>query len=151
MNTVLHFTITGRFHCDGLATLHPGLRHVRIGGGLQPGEVGCESCPRFHKCGMSHTSTVSTQITDPAAIIAAAKEMGLPVPELKTVKLYGGQAHTGMVVKLPGWTYPIVIDTQAGTIKYDNYGGSWGKQAELDKFTQMYARTSSRAVVSWAR
>jgi len=32
-----------------------------------------------------------------------------------------------------------VIDTLTGTIRYDNYEGSWGEQKHLDRFLQMYA------------
>lgn len=138
MITVLHFTVTGRFHCDGLGSIHPGLRPVRIGGGLQPGEVGCESCPRFAKCGMSHTSEIRTEIRDIPAILAAAKELGLVEPKVETVQLYDGKTYTGLAVRLKGWEYPVIIDTKTGALHYDNYNGYWGKEEELNKLKQMY-------------
>jgi hypothetical protein len=45
----------------------------------------------------------------------------------------------GLGVQLPGWSYPIVIDTIEGSLRFDNYNGAWGKQSELDKFLQAYA------------
>lgn len=136
--TVLHFTGAGRFHCDGLSQLHPGLRPVRIGGGLQPGEHGCPECPRFAKCGMSHTATITSELKDPAAILAAAKELGIAEPKVETVQLYDGQTYTGLAVRLKGWQYPVVIDTRTGALHYDNYGGSWGKEEELNRLKQFY-------------
>ncbi len=46
---------------------------------------------------------------------------------------------TGLAVKLKGWLYPFVVDVATGTIKADNYGGTWGGQEELDAFKQAYA------------
>ncbi len=34
---------------------------------------------------------------------------------------------------------PVVCDTSTGAVKFDNYGGAWGKQAELNRFLQGYA------------
>ena len=55
-----------------------------------------------------------------------------------TAKLFSGHA-TGLLVQLPDWRYPVVIDTAAGTIQYDNYNEHWGKQAELNRLLQAYA------------
>lgn len=46
---------------------------------------------------------------------------------------------TGLAVELPGWHYPVVCDLANGTLKYDNYGGCWGEQKQLDRFLQAYA------------
>ena len=42
-------------------------------------------------------------------------------------------------MQLPGWEYPAVVDTLTGSVRYDNYGGRWGEQAQLDRFLQGYA------------
>jgi len=63
--------------------------------------------------------------------------MGLATPVTGTARLYSGEA-TGLLVQLPGWEYPAVIDTLTGTIHYDNFGGSWGEQKHLDCFLQAY-------------
>lgn len=141
--TTLTFTRDGRFHCDGLGPVlrahgKSGLKPVRIGGAPEPGAIGCESCPRFAKCGLSHTSEIKTEVRDPAAIIAACKEMGLPVPEHRKDVQFGGTKQSGLCVQLPGWHYPVVIDTATGAMKFDNYNGRWGAQAELQRFTQIY-------------
>ena len=42
-------------------------------------------------------------------------------------------------MQLPGWTYPVVIDTEKRQISMDTYAGAWGDQKELDKLMQAYA------------
>ena len=87
---------------------------------------------------MSHIVEIKTQIRDQAAIRAAAQRLGLPAPVLGTAKLYSDQA-TGLLVQLPGWRYPLVCNTATGQIKYDNFSGNWGDQAQLGAFLQAYA------------
>ena len=87
---------------------------------------------------MSHIVTIKTQIRDAAALAAACGRLGLGPPEQGTAQLFSSQA-TGQIVRLPGWSYPVVIDTQAGQVQFDNYNGAWGQQSELDKLLQAYA------------
>jgi hypothetical protein len=69
------------------------------------------------------------------------KKMGLqykkgPVSE----SLYSGRNVKGdFSFNLPGWTYPVVVQDGGETLKFDNYGGSWGNNSELDKLKQEYA------------
>jgi hypothetical protein len=87
---------------------------------------------------MSHIVTIQTRIHDLVAITATCKRLGLAVPTNGTAKLFSGDA-TGLLVQLPGWQYPVVIDTLSGTVRYDNFEGRWGDQALLNKFLQIYA------------
>lgn len=87
---------------------------------------------------MSHIVSIRTQIKDPAALAAACRRLGLAEPVQGTAKLFSGQA-AGLVVTLPGWHYPAVVDAATGEIKYDNYHGAWGSQSELDRLMQAYA------------
>jgi hypothetical protein len=87
---------------------------------------------------MSHIVCIQTRVHDPAAVAAACARLGLAEPVQGTAQLFSGEA-TGLVVHLPGWTYPAVFDTLSGAVKYDNYGGAWGDQRELDRFLQGYA------------
>jgi len=87
---------------------------------------------------MSHIVTIQTRLRDPAAVAAACRRLGLPAPAQGTARLYGGQA-SGLLVQLPGWQYPAVIDTASGEVRYDNFEGRWGEQAHLDRFLQAYA------------
>jgi hypothetical protein len=87
---------------------------------------------------MSHIVTVHTKIQDAAAVEAACRRLGLPAPAQGTARLYSGEA-SGLLVQLPDWQYPVVIDPQTGALRYDNYQGQWGAQAHLDRFLQAYA------------
>jgi hypothetical protein len=92
---------------------------------------------------MSHIVTIATQVRDPAAVSAACVRLELPPPTLGAAKLFSGEA-TGLIVQLPDWAYPVVIDTGTGRMHYDNYNGSWGDQAHLDRFIQLYAVEKAR-------
>jgi hypothetical protein len=87
---------------------------------------------------MSHIVTIQTKLHDPAAVTAACQRLRLTAPVQGTTRLYSGEA-TGLIVQLPDWQYPVVIDTLTGVVRYDNYGGSWGEQVHLDRFLQAYA------------
>lgn len=87
---------------------------------------------------MSHIVTIQTEVRDPVAVAAACRKLGLPEPVQGTANLFSGAA-TGLLVKLPEWLYPLCIDTASGTLRYDNYGGSWGNPEHLDRFLQRYA------------
>ena len=87
---------------------------------------------------MSHIVSIQTKVHDPAAVAAACQRLGLAAPVQGTAPLYSGEA-TGLIVQLPGWQYPAVIDTLTGTIRYDIYGGAWGNLDQLHRFVQMYA------------
>jgi hypothetical protein len=87
---------------------------------------------------MSHIVSIQTKVRDPAAVAAACQRMNLPPPTQGTAKLFSGQA-SGLLVQLPGWQYPAVIDTQTGEVQFDNFEGHWGDQAHLHRFLQMYA------------
>jgi hypothetical protein len=92
---------------------------------------------------MSHIVSVQTRLHDPAAVAAACQRLGLPEPVQGTAQLFSGEA-TGLVVQLPGWQYPAVIDTLSGIVRYDNYSGAWGSQEHLDRFLQIYAVERAR-------
>src|SRR3954452_9358319 len=87
---------------------------------------------------MSHIVTIQTRVTDPAAVAAACRRLNLPEPVPGTAKLFSGEA-TGLLVRLPGWLYPVVVDTSTGHVAYDNYEGRWGDPKDLDRFLQAYA------------
>ncbi len=87
---------------------------------------------------MSHIVTIQTKVRDVAAMTAACNRLGLPAPEPGTAKLYSGDA-SGLLIRLPDWVYPAVVDTSSGEVRYDNYEGAWGEQRHLDQFLQLYA------------
>ena len=87
---------------------------------------------------MSHIVELRPKLHDPAAIAAACRRLGLAEPVQGAARLFSGEA-TGLLLQLPGWTYPAVIDVQDGSVKFDNYGGAWGDQTCLDAFLQACA------------
>jgi hypothetical protein len=92
---------------------------------------------------LSHIVTIKTEVRDQAAIGAACRRLGLPEPVHGAAQLFSGEA-TGLLVKLPDWLYPVVVDTTTGQVRYDNYNGAWGDQAQLDRFLQIYAVEKAR-------
>jgi len=93
---------------------------------------------------LSHIVKIQTKIRDTTAVNAACSRLGIPAARTGKACIYGTN-YEGTVVQLPGWQYPIVIDPTTGEVKYDNYGGAWGKQEELDKFLQRYAAEKAKA------
>ena len=87
---------------------------------------------------MSHIVEISTQIRDIDAVQAACRRQGLEEPMVGVARLFSADV-TGLLVQLPGWKYPIVCQVETGQVKFDNYGGNWGAQEELDRFLQGYA------------
>ena len=87
---------------------------------------------------MSHIVTIKTEVRDHAAVAAACRRLAIDAPVEGTAQLYSGQA-CGLLVRLPDWLYPVVIDTTSGAVRYDNYGGAWGDEQHLHRFLQAYA------------
>ena len=87
---------------------------------------------------MSHIVTIQTRLLDTAAIAAACLRLNLPAPVHGTARLFDGKA-TGLLVKLPDWLYPVVIDVATGQARYDNFAGNWGDPKHLDRLVQAYA------------
>ena len=92
---------------------------------------------------MSHIVEVKTEVRDHAAVAAACRRLSLPEPVRGTAELYSGE-FAGLIVRLPDWAYPVVIDTEAGTVRYDNYDGNWGDEQHLHRFLQAYVVERAR-------
>jgi hypothetical protein len=87
---------------------------------------------------VSHIVQIQTEVRDPAAIAAACQRLDLPAPIFGAAKLFS-ESKTGWQVRLPGWTYPAVVDVNTGRVDFDNFGGRWGDPVHLSKFLQSYA------------
>lgn len=87
---------------------------------------------------MSHTTSVSTELRDELSIHAACAALGLPEPVRGEHELFDAK-HEGLGVALRDWRYPLIVNTDDGTVKYDTYNGQWGNIAQLDEFIQRYA------------
>lgn len=87
---------------------------------------------------MSHTVTVDVEMRDREARRKAAEDLGASIAEHTSARLYErGQEYHGCVIRLPGWTYPIII-TEDNKLHYDHYQGRWGNPELLDRFCQRY-------------
>jgi len=87
---------------------------------------------------VSHVVKIQTEIRDVEALGAATRRMQIPPPRYEEVQLFSSRA-TGYAVRLKDWRYPVVCDIQTGRVAFDNFGGRWGKQDELDRLFQSYA------------
>lgn len=92
---------------------------------------------------MSHIVSIKTRLTDAGAVAAACQRLALPQPVAGTAELYSGKAQ-GLLVHLPGWQYPAVIDTASGEVKFDNFNSHWGEESQLHKLLQAYAVEKAR-------
>lgn len=92
---------------------------------------------------MSHTVSIKTEVRDRDAVAAACRRLGLCEPVHGTATLFSDEV-SGLLVQLPGWVYPLVIDTTTAEVRFDNYGGRWGDQKQLDRLLQAYAIEKSR-------
>lgn len=91
---------------------------------------------------MSHIVTCSVEFKNEAAFQRSVKmllESGLIKQDLGqgTHKVYSREV-TGHGILLEGWSFPVVKSAE-GKLDYDNFSGSWGPQATLDRFTQRYS------------
>lgn len=87
---------------------------------------------------MSHIVTIRCKCTDRMALASTCQRLQLAPPTTGSVNFLDEQ-HQGILIRLPDWIYPIVINTTSGDIHYDNYNGCWGDPAKLNSFVQRYA------------
>ena len=92
---------------------------------------------------MSHIVKIQTQVRDEAAVQAACHRRQLAEPIAGRHQLFTREVE-GLAVRLRDWTYPVVCQLQTGELQYDNFGGRWSQQQELDQFLQAYAVEKTR-------
>jgi hypothetical protein len=88
---------------------------------------------------VSHTVTLKVKFKNKEALKKALDNLGIKLKEGNhEVNLYSGRIQCEASFKLPGWRYPVAVCGEE--LKYDNYGGSWGKTDQLHKVQQQYAK-----------
>jgi hypothetical protein len=87
---------------------------------------------------MSHVVQIQTQVRSAPAVRAGCRRLGLEPPVEGETRLFT-QSVWGLAVRLRGWRYPVVFDTQTGQSRFDNYEGRWGDPERLGEFLQAYA------------
>lgn len=92
---------------------------------------------------MSHVETRKSCCTNLSVLAAVCRRMNMDPPQVDTFELFSKEV-TGIGFKLPGWSFPVVINPQSGEVSSDNYGGKWGDISELDKFLQLYPVEAAR-------
>ena len=92
---------------------------------------------------MSHIVTIQTQVRDEAAVFAACRRRQLAEPVQGQHRLFNSEVK-GLAVQLRDWHYPVVCQLESGELQFDNFGGRWGEQRELDGFIQAYAVERAR-------
>ena len=92
---------------------------------------------------MSHTAHIETKLMDASCIEKACERLGLSCKLNSSAKFYDGEVHTGTVVKIDGWRYPIVI-SENGTVHMDNYNGSWGNISDFNKLKMYYGAEKAK-------
>ena len=92
---------------------------------------------------MSHIVRIQTEVRDATAVFAACRRRQLAEPVAGKHLLFSGEVE-GLAVRLRDWTYPAVCQLETGEVQFDNFGGRWGEQRELDQFMQAYAVEKAR-------
>ena len=76
-------------------------------------------------------------------MFAACHRRRLAEPVAGKHRLFSSEVE-GLAVSLRDWAYPAVCKLDTGEVLYDNFGGRWGQQSELDGFVQAYAVEKAR-------
>ena len=92
---------------------------------------------------MSHIVTIQTKLRDPMAVTMACRRLGLADPVQGSVRLFSAEA-AGLIVCLPDWRYPVVVDPSSGDVRYDNFEGQWGDSRQLHRLIQAYAAEKTK-------
>ena len=98
---------------------------------------------------MSPIVTLVTRVRDPVGVASACRRLSLPPPVQGTVRLPGGEAN-GLIVQLPGWKFPIFIDTDTGTIRYDIDSNLQGEFQQLSRFLWAYTLEQVKGIARTA-
>lgn len=87
---------------------------------------------------MSHTVTIDVKVKNTDVFAQAVEAAGGKILGQGTHRLFSTQ-NTGFGIQMPGWSYPIVVETD-GSLKFDDYHGRWGDVTQLHKLTDDYAQ-----------
>jgi len=92
---------------------------------------------------MSHTMNVNVGLKDMSIIEQVCAKLGIEISEVGDHKLYNS-TERGRAIRFKDWRYPLVIKDD-GSVAYDNYNGSWGKNELLGEFKAHYGLEKSKA------
>ena len=83
---------------------------------------------------MSHTLSMKNVKIDQSSALIVANYMGWKTEQSATQRFFDGSSYSGTAVQLPGWRYPVIVDSE-GEMHYDNYKGRWGDTKDLARLT----------------
>lgn len=86
---------------------------------------------------MSHTTKIKVEFRDRDRLGASILAIGGSIIGDGSHRLFAGNVQ-GWGFKLPGWSYPCILGAD-GSLSYDNYNGSWGKESVLDTLKGEYS------------
>ncbi len=96
----------------------------------------------------SHTVKVKCDFRDHDILAGAVRGMGGEVLGKGTHNLYSSNKATGFGFTLPNWKFPLVAE-EGGQLAFDNYGGSWGNPADLERLkTEYVIATAEQAAMA---
>ena len=75
----------------------------------------------------SHTARIVVEYQSAELLRLAVLGMGGQWLGAGSHRLFDG-AYVGQGFRLPGWSYPLVLQ-EGGKLAYDDYGGAWGNPA----------------------
>ena len=96
---------------------------------------------------MSQLVTLDIKLSNINTIILVCKRLKWNYTEDASQQFYDKSIAHGLKVEIPGWKYPIIIEN-SGTVRFDNYNGSWGEDSHLGLLKQAYALEGSRALLA---
>jgi hypothetical protein len=80
---------------------------------------------------------IKTELRDMDALKKACERMGGQFLGHGGHQLYGNIV-SGTGLRLPGWVYPVVVCDNGKSLSYDDYRGSWGNVADINKLKAFY-------------
>ena len=90
---------------------------------------------------MSHIVSITTQVRDSAAAVAACQRLGLPPPVHRQVQLFQRRAE-GLAIELPDWHYRSSATSPRAASSSDNFNGAWAPKKNSTSFCRPVLRVA---------
>lgn len=94
---------------------------------------------------MSHVKAIQTTIKSREVLQIVCVKLDIPVAQYDSVML-GDDEVAGYVVRLEGWTHPVICQLDIGEVLWHNPDGRYGDMKKLSEFRQKYAVENAKAV-----
>lgn len=91
---------------------------------------------------MSETMSMNVEFRNRPAVFAACKRMGIECRE-GTFDLFRSK-EKGLGIFLDGWKFPVILK-EDGSVRFDNYHGSWGDELRLNELRAYYGVEATKS------